>query len=80
MSTKRAAVVDLGWCVGQLTIDEAGRAESLTICSPASTSERRYAPAESVCIVGREHILALKLFLDESLRARELCTGTEAAP
>ena len=71
MSTKRVALADLGWCVGRMSIDDAGIAEGLIIFSPADTNPDRYAPAESICIQGRENLLALKRFLDESLQANE---------
>jgi hypothetical protein len=67
MSTKRVVLADLGWCVGRLAIDENGRAQGLTIISPAETNPDRYAPAESVYIGGRESILDLKRFPDENL-------------
>lgn len=84
MSTKRVALADLGWCVGRMGIDDTGIAESLIIFSPAETNSDRYAPAESICISGRENLLALKRFLDENLQAvehggsvKDLRDGTE---
>jgi hypothetical protein len=71
MSIKRVALADLGWCVGRMSIDDKGVAQELIIFSPAETSPDRYAPAESVYILGRENILALKRFLDENLNAIE---------
>jgi hypothetical protein len=88
MSTKRVVLADLGWCVGRLSVDEDGVAEALIIFSSAETSPDRYAPAESITIVGRRNILALKDWLEANLKATERIqdnpettekTGTEAA-
>ena len=70
MSTTRTSMVDLGWCIGRLTVEN-GRSISLTVISPADTSAERYAPAESVCIYGRDGLIALRDFLTAALLADE---------
>lgn len=67
----RVLVADLGWCVGKLEIQD-GTSISLIIVSPADTSEGRYAPAESVCVFGRNNLVKLQAFLNDNMNASEV--------
>ena len=71
MDNNRVLLADLGWCIARLSLCNGGLLESLKIISPSDTSEDRYAPAESVAIYGREHIVALNEFLSANLHAIE---------
>jgi len=71
MADDRTILCELGWCVARLGIDGDGLATSLTLISPADTTEGRYAPVESVCIYKRENIVKLRKFLVENIQLIE---------
>jgi hypothetical protein len=71
MKPDEKALVNVGWCIARLTSDAMGRANRLTVCSPADGSQEFYSPAESVVIFGQSHIEILRDFLVEHLPKQE---------